>query len=177
MSSVYFISDLHLGHKNVCKFRPFDTVEEHDELIKDRILSTINKRSKLFILGDIAFTEHAGDWVVELTKYVPNTIIVLGNHDTDTKERIGNIVKYANTGIKMHGLATYKEAWLSHYSIHPNEMRKKSFNIHGHTHGRFNPMIDLGDGDYMEDKRYFNVSCENVDYKPIRYDEILERVL
>lgn len=173
MSNVFFISDLHLGHKNICKFRPFDSVEEHDALIKENILSALTKRSKLFILGDIAFTSDAGDWIIELTKYVPNTVIVLGNHDTDSRERLANIVKYANAGIKMHGLTTYKDVWLSHCPIHPDEMRKKKCNIHGHTHGRFKPVTD---GFFM-DKRYFDVSCENVDYKPIRYDQILERLL
>jgi calcineurin-like phosphoesterase family protein len=152
-------------------------VDEHDALIKENILSTLTKRSKLFILGDIAFTSDAGDWVVGLVKYVPNTVIVLGNHDTDSIDRLANIVKYANAGIKLHGLSTYKDAWLSHCPIHPDEMRKKKFNIHGHCHGRFSPMIDLGDGDYDPDNRYFDVSCENVDYKPIRYDQILERLL
>lgn len=175
MSNVFFISDLHLGHKNICKFRPFDSVEEHDEYIKDNILSGISKRSKLYLDGDIAFTDEAGDWIVDkLLKYCPNTVIVLGNHDSS--EGRENIIKYAQAGIKLHGLTTYKDAWLSHCPIHPDEMRKKAFNIHGHTHGRFAPTEYLGDGVYDPDKRYFDVSCENIDYKPIRYDQVLERI-
>ncbi len=177
MSSVYFISDLHLGHKNICKFRPFDSLEEHDSMIKESLLSTVNRRDKLFLLGDIAFTDEAGDWIVnELHKYCSNIVIVLGNHDTDSKERFGNIVKYVNAGIKMHGLTTYKDAWLSHCPIHPDEIRKKSYCVHGHVHSnniqtRYDGMA-LGD-----DQKYFNVSCENVNYKPIRYDEIKEKLL
>lgn len=168
MSSVFFMSDLHLGHKNVCRFRTeFSSLEEHDSIIKDNILSSVNKRSKLFLLGDLAFSLEAGDWVVNvLLKYCPNTVIVLGNHCSDSSERRANIVKYIKAGVNVHGLTTYKDAWLSHCPIHPDEMRKKSYNVHGHTHSS-----------NIDDKRYFNVSCENVNYKPIRWDQIMERVL
>lgn len=165
MSSVFFISDLHLGHKNICKFRKqFDSVEDHDNFVKDKLLSTVNKRSKLYLLGDIAFTSEAGDWVVsELLEYCPNTTIVLGNHCTS--EGRDNIIKYVQAGIKVHALTTYKDAWLTHCPIHPDELRKKTMVIHGHVHGNI-----------INDKRYFDVSCENVDYTPIRYDQILERM-
>lgn len=180
-NNTLFISDLHLGHKNICKFREgFGSVEEHDNFIKEQILSSVGKRSKIYILGDIAFTGEAGDWVVELSSKC-NLEIILGNHDT--REGYMNTIKYIQAGIKIHGLTTYKEAWLSHCPIHEQELRKKILNIHGHTHNhnigksiyhREHPDDVLY---YKEDKRYFNVSCENINYKPIRYDEILERVL
>jgi calcineurin-like phosphoesterase family protein len=175
MSSVKFISDLHLGHTNVCRFRTqFSSVDEHDSFIKDSILSSLTKRSKLFLLGDIAFTSEAGDWVVnELLNYCPNTVIVLGNHCTDTSERRSNLVKYVQAGIKIHGLTTYKDAWLSHCPIHPQEMRKKNLNVCGHLH--LNNVMRI-DQEGNLDLRYFNVSCENIDYTPISYNQILERV-
>lgn len=163
-NNTLFISDLHLGHKNICNFREsFSSVEEHDSYIKEQILSSISKRTKIYILGDIAFTDEAGDWVVELSTKC-NLELVLGNHDS--REGKSNLIKYAKAGIKFHGLTTYKEAWLSHCPIHPDELRKKKYVVHGHTHN-YN----------INDKRYFNVSCENINYKPIRYDEIMERVL
>tara|TARA_R110000782_G_scaffold270483_1_gene371853 strand:+ start:44938 stop:45462 length:525 start_codon:yes stop_codon:yes gene_type:complete len=173
MSNVFFISDLHLGHKNICKFRPFDSVEEHDEHIKDNLLSSLTKRSKLFILGDVAFTDESGDWIVELAKHTPNMTIVLGNHDSDRSCGRRNMLKYMQAGIKLHGLTTYKDAWLSHCPIHPDEMRKKIMNIHGHTHSNNVKAIGYSK---LDDARYFNVSCENIDYKPIRYDQIMERM-
>ena len=40
----YFISDLHLGHKNVLKFdnRPFINIEEHDKTIIDNWNNKVN---------------------------------------------------------------------------------------------------------------------------------------
>lgn len=163
-NNTLFISDLHLGHNNICKFRTrFKTLEEHDNTIKENLLKAANKRQKIFILGDIAFSEEAGDWIVELSKLC-NLEIVLGNHDSSEGKH--NTLKYVAAGIKVHGLLKYKEACLSHCPIHPDEMRKSKLNIHGHTHN-YN----------IDDNRYFNVSCENVGYNPIRYDEILERTL
>lgn len=172
-NNTLFISDLHLGHRSICKYRTqFASVEEHDSVIKDSLLSVANKRQKIYLLGDIAFTSEAGDWVVDLSEK-SNLEIVLGNHCT--REGWMNIPKYVNAGIKIHGLASYKEAWLSHCPIHQQEMRKKIVNIHGHTHSE---NIVTWDGGYeFDDPMYFNVSCENVGYKPIRYDEIIERCL
>lgn len=30
MSAVYFIADLHFGHVNICKFRPFKSIDSPD---------------------------------------------------------------------------------------------------------------------------------------------------
>ena len=60
MSKVYFAGDLHLSHKNICNFRKgYSSVEEHDAIIMDNILSTVNKRDKLYLMGDIAFSFEA----------------------------------------------------------------------------------------------------------------------
>ena len=163
MSCVYFLSDLHLGHKSICKYRDeFNTVEEHDTFIKETILSTVNKRDKLWLLGDIAFTSEAGDWVVELSNKC-NLSIILGNHCT--REGKVNIAKYAQAGISLHSLVSYRNCWLTHCPIHPDEIRSRDLVIHGHTHGH-----------NIDDTRYFNVSCENVGHKPIKFSEIKERV-
>lgn len=165
MSSVYFISDLHLGHRSICKYRTeFSSTDEHDTFIKQRILDTLGKRDKLWLLGDIAFTEEAGDWVVELSKK-HHIEIVLGNHCSDNSVRQANLAKYIQAGIKIHSLVSYRNCWLTHCPIHPDEIRSRELVIYGHTHSH-----------NVDDPRYFNVSCENIDYTPIKFSEIKERV-
>ena len=53
----YFISDLHLGHKNVLKFdnRPFINIEEHDKTIIDNWNSKVNDNDDVYVLGDISW--------------------------------------------------------------------------------------------------------------------------
>ena len=46
------MSDLHLFHKNICKFRPFQSVPEHDLLIQSNILECSGKRNTLYLPGD-----------------------------------------------------------------------------------------------------------------------------
>lgn len=54
----YFISDLHLGHKNVLKFdnRPFINIEEHDKTIIDNWNNKVNDNDDVYVLGVLVGT-------------------------------------------------------------------------------------------------------------------------
>jgi calcineurin-like phosphoesterase family protein len=95
------------------------------------------------------------------SKLVGDKRIILGNHDTDRKVPIEQFVLAFD---QVHGLVSYKDAWLSHPPIHPVELRGK-FNIHGHVHQHSVP-----------DPRYFNACPEVNDYKPVLYQEIIARL-
>lgn len=64
----------------------------------------------------------------------------------------------------VYSLFKYKDFWLSHCPLHPNELRGKK-NIHGHVHFQSIP-----------DSRYFNTSLENINYTPINVEEIRKRL-
>ena len=52
---VYFTSDLHIGHRSICKYREhFKTADEHDLYWIEKI-ETLGKRDILYILGDFMF--------------------------------------------------------------------------------------------------------------------------
>lgn len=156
MSRVYFISDLHIGHKNILKFSPErmgDSVEEHDFLLIECINQVVGKKDVLWLLGDVCF---------DITK-MPlferlhcRTRLILGNHD---KFDASVYLKYFD---KISGPVSYKGFWLSHHPIHPEELRGKP-NIHGHVHSKT-----------LNDPRYFNVCVENV-MCPIELTKIRER--
>ena len=51
MSKVWVCADLHLGHKNITKFRTqFTTAEEHHKTVMKNFLTTVGKRDKVFLL-------------------------------------------------------------------------------------------------------------------------------
>lgn len=159
MGTVYLMSDLHLGHKAICKYRTqFTSAEEHDNYIKEQYHSVVTKRDTVFFLGDVAFTKVALEEVA--TWRAEQKILVVGNHCLD-KLHMKDLVQGYD---KIYSLYKYKEFWLSHCPIHPEELRGKK-NIHGHTHYH-----------NIDDKRYFNVSMENINYRPINIEEIRKRM-
>ena len=57
MSNIWFIGDIHGGHKNVHKFRKqFQSEEDHFQHVKTNFHKVVKKRDKVFFMGDTAFT-------------------------------------------------------------------------------------------------------------------------
>lgn len=78
MSTPRFIADLHMGHKNIWKYRPVFESTLHNDLYFQNVLSEVCKnRDTLFILGDAVFDEK----YLPFFKELPGTkILILGNH-------------------------------------------------------------------------------------------------
>jgi calcineurin-like phosphoesterase family protein len=162
MSNVYFISDLHFGHKNILNFEPVLrsglTYLENMYNIADNWIKTVRKRDLVWVLGDCAFTEE-GFRVLE--SLPGRKKLVRGNHDNYyTTEDWLQIFE------TVESLVYYKKFWLSHCPIHPNELRGRT-NIHGHVHS--NSIRDIYG---VRDKRYINVCCEAVGNAPINVEKI-----
>ena len=166
MSRLMITSDLHLGHSNINKFRPFDTVEEHHEVVFDNLASNIGKRDSLLLLGDIAFNEY---WLKRLDEIkCAKKTLILGNHDTE-KLPMKLVCNHYDV---VHSLYSKRNSWFSHCPIHPDHFRGKELNIHGHLHDDI--ILDYTDFVAMPDKRYFNACVEHTNYKPISYADIVE---
>lgn len=140
--SVYFCSDLHFGHKNIQKFRQFVLSQNHNEqFICNAWKNKVTKRDNVYVLGDVAFTMEA----IDLFKDLPGRkFLIRGNHD------LCDTAAYLKVFTEVYGLLKYKEFWLSHAPIHPDELRGR-VNLHGHVHYASIP-----------DSRYFNCCVENL---------------
>jgi len=133
MSKVFFISDLHLGHKKILEFEGknrgdgrLTSVDEHDQWVVDQWNSVVTKRDLTWVLGDVCFDKTK----LPLFKKMNGAKhLILGNHD---EFPIADYLQYFN---KIHGFMKYKGVWLSHAPIHTDELRGK-FNIHGHVHSK-----------------------------------------
>lgn len=156
MSNVFFAGDLHFGHIGISKFRPFSSEEEHRETIIENFNSVLGKRDTLWLMGDIAFNAEVIAQVNRIQ--CARKFLVLGNHDYK------NIRLWLSVVDEIFGITKQKGMWLSHAPIHPDELRGK-INVHGHVHYAT-----------IDDPRYFNVSLENIGYKPISLLEIRERI-
>ena len=161
MSKVRFISDLHLGHNKIVEFSSsfrgnVTTVDEHDQWIVEQWNKVVRKQDLVYVLGDVCFDKNK---LPLLDKMWGTKHLIFGNHD---KFSLDTYLRHFN---KVHGFMKYKgQAWLSHSPVHDGSLRKL-FNIHGHVHQRS-----------VDDIRYFNVSVEALDGKPITWEEIKEEM-
>jgi calcineurin-like phosphoesterase family protein len=125
----------------------------------------VKPQDRVYHLGDFCMNRKC----LALYKKLNGRItVVLGNHDPWKRrdyERFecDNIDHFQ--GVKMMP----KLGWiLSHVPVHPyllNEDTRWNYNIHGHLHTHDVP-----------DSRYFNVSVEKINYKPIELEELKARL-
>jgi len=163
--SVFVVSDLHLGHKNVIKWSPTRggyCVETHDNWIIERWNSVVAKRDVVWVLGDVAFSAEGLAKVSRLNGY---KYLVSGNHDKYAVE------KYMEHFKIKPGICRLKGIWLTHAPIHPSELRGR-LNAHGHVHDN---SVLAGDG--KPDPRYYNTCVEACDGRPIPIEKLIERKL
>ncbi len=178
--NVFFISDLHIGHKNVIRFddRPFVDIEEmHVELIK-RWNSVVEPDDVVYFLGDLSFSRD------ELTKWFIYSLqgkihFVTGNHDKMTHiQKFGRWESvhegYTEIGILDHdsiesrGSQGYQKIILSHYPILSwNKAHYGSWHLHGHCHGN----LMKSNQDYYK-RKVMDVGCNCIDYTPISYEKV-----
>lgn len=163
MTRLMITSDLHLGHKNVTKFRSdFKTPEDHHEFMFEALAGNIKKRDSLILLGDIAFDHY---WLKKIASIkCEKKLLICGNHDTENGIKMRDLVKAYDDVMALHSRRNY---WFSHCPIHPDQFRGKIGNIHGHLH---NSHIMEGT---FKNPSYLNVCVEHTDYEPISFADLI----
>lgn len=157
-NAVYTIADTHFGHSKILEFereaRPFSSIAEHDEFVIDSWNSIVRPKDTVWHLGDVGFG-------LEMFKLLPrlNGVkkLVMGNHD-----RYPTHLYLEHFNVVL-GAAKVRDCLLTHVPIHPSQFYRFRGNIHGHLHS-----------DVIDDKRYYNVSCEQLKFKPVLLDKIID---
>lgn len=171
MSRLLVTSDLHLGHNNICKYRTnFSSAEEHHETLFENLATELRKQDTLYLLGDIAFTK---EWLERISNIkCAHKILICGNHDLERGIHMRDLVETYDAVYSMWSKRNY---WFSHCPIHPQEMRSRKGNIHGHLHGNmvwkdWEKQLDTDEVDPL----YFNACVEHTDWKPITFQELTQ---
>lgn len=173
----FVISDLHLGHEGILKYRnQFKTIEEHDNFIIDNWNKVVTTQDKVYVLGDVCWKKKDLEKIKLLNG---KKILIAGNHD------ILGAKNYLKVFKDIRGLWKKGDYWLSHTPIHKDSLRYCK-NIHGHTHNKkvhetiieydYDRELDM-QYEYLDnrtelDNDYINVCCECVDYTPVEIKEL-----
>lgn len=147
----------HLGHKNICKYRPqFHYPEEHDECIIQNWNSIIRKKNQIvWVLGDFLIHNNKRDIPLLLSRLNGTIKVIPGNHDC---------MDYYPKEMIQPGLVKKYGYWLTHCPIHPQELRGHKV-IYAHVHNHIIP----------DKENYFCVCAEQINFTPISLEEIREK--
>lgn len=140
---IWFTSDLHFNHQNILKYepvsRPFETVEEMNEVLIKNWNDRVHSKDTVYVLGDLSMGSY--DKIAPLIKRLNGKIILVrGNHDTPKRIEV-----YKSLGIEVQDIAyiRYKGRFfiLCHFPIASEEFmdmvvrdNSEVVNLYGHIH-------------------------------------------
>lgn len=152
-----FTSDPHLGHRNIHMFRDCVSSENNARAFMAEARQRMNKRTVTWFLGDVAFDYET---LLAIKALPGRKKLVKGNHDD-----MISTAQQLEVFEEIYGMVKFKEFWITHCPIHPDELRGKR-NIHGHVHSA----TIMNEG--KTDPRYINICPENLSRYFISLEEI-----
>lgn len=170
---IWFSSDIHLFHENIIKYckRPFKDALEMNEALLTLHNERVKPQDLWYNLGDVCMWRRPNqedEFIAEITKWNGHKRLFLGNHDhfpIETYIKAG-FEKVLGTG------RWFADSLVGHYPVHPMNIGSAKAIIHGHTHDQHIP--DHTDQFTGFIKPYINLSVENIGYKPIELDDLVE---
>ena len=179
MRDIFFISDTHFGHAAMLKFtnydgtrmRPFDSIEELDELMIQNWNEVVKPHDRVYHLGDVCYRCGNRDQI--MSRLNGKKVLVKGNHDRD---QLGWYIKYfEDIRGTFHIDGNYL---LSHFPVHPDSKGRFVRGLHGHIHAQtvMQKVSICGYAVYEQkpDPWYRNCCVEVNNYAPISFDLIKE---
>ena len=195
MAKNFYISDLHLYHREVLKNgyfheRPFETMDEMLTSIRDRWNTAVTNADTVYLLGDVS---HRGD-PLRVAEYISglkgNIVLVCGNHDNIKDQQLckqfREICDYKEITDNINGNAYW--VIMSHYPMYSwKGMFRGAVHLYGHVHNNDDERLykeaikqqdayfARRDGEHHKTFRAFNVGCmmSYMDYTPRTLNEIL----
>ena len=175
---IFFTSDTHINHKNICRgvtswtgdlnrTRDFDDLEKMNSTIIDNINRRVGQDDILVHLGDFSFGGH--QHIPEFRQRIicQNIVFVLGNHDEHIQKNTGNYQSlFLSVQHYLELEVNGSKFVLSHFPIASwNNMSKGSMHLHGHVH--FNKTMKLGPGKMLD------VGVDGNDFTPYSLREVI----
>lgn len=168
--NVFFTSDTHFGHEKALRLfqRPFQSVEEMNETIIDRINKTTKKDDILIHLGDFAGDRTPVKQCREYFKKLDceNIYFLFGNHDSSDLYLLGFQDTFQQVSAKIND----QYIFLNHYMMTVwNKSHYGSWHLYGHTHGTAEETVNR----LMPGRKAMDVGIDtHPEFRPYSFDEI-----
>lgn len=175
MGRIFLTSDLHFGHDRefVWKVRGYDSVQAMNLAQVQKWNETVEDDDDIYVLGDLMLGSTDG---IEFIKQLRGKLhIVLGNHDTATREKmyqeLPNVVEIAAVGLRLkHNKHHFV---MTHYPMMTGNLEKESLkqmtlNLYGHTHQLTNFFNDMP---FM-----YHVGVDSHNGYPVLLDDVIEEM-
>jgi len=175
---IYFTSDTHFNHSNIINLcgRPFDNIEQMNNLMIQNWNSCVTDDDDIYILGDFMFKGSGIDANKFIQRLNGRKYLIRGNHDKYAEDETFIIDNFE--WIKDYYVLNYKKIKiiLFHYPILEwDGYFGDTIHLHGHVHncGK-NPeqkkrMSVLG-------KRAVNVGVDVNNFSPVSIEKILRMI-
>ena len=150
----YVYADPHFYHKNIIEYtqRPFTSIQEMNETIINNHNTMINKRDKVFILGDFCLA--GKDKTIALAQRLKGyKILILGNHDKGRSLQFWYEVGFQE--VIKYPIIVQKQYVFSHEPM-PMSQSTPYINVHGHIHNNV-----------LDSTKHRNVSLDVTDFNPV----------
>lgn len=180
MGKIFYISDLHLGHKNAIRFdnRPWPTIEAMDEGIIENWNKKVSNEDTVYILGDISWYRDAKKTATLLKRLNGKKILLKGNHDNLRSSEVAacfaEIYDYHEIKDGDYNIV------LCHYPIlfYKNN-RHGWIHLYGHLHIGMDENLCNNMIQQLKDAginvRMYNVGLMLHNFEPVTLEEIFEK--
>lgn len=173
MSNIWFTSDLHFCHDREFLYGPrgFDNVNDMNKAIVERWNAVVQPDDIVYVLGDIMLNNN--DEGMRLLESLKGHIrIVLGNHDTATRQNLYPTSPNVED-VQLAAMLKYKgyHFFMTHYPCMTGNLEKESLkqmtlNLYGHTHQQTN---------FYQDMPFiYHVGLDSHNCTPVHIDQIIE---
>lgn len=183
MAKVFFIADLHFGHKDVIAFdhRPFKDVEEMEAEMICKWNAKVSRDDHVFVIGDMfggVTTAHACEIVHSLNGRIH---LIRGNHDPRGQvfeSLFEDVAVYKQIQVRVRGV---KQRVIMRHRLLPifKGHDEGVVMLYGHTH---DSIVARAEDQYIRFMNWigipfhaFNVGACRLNYEPQTLEEILER--
>lgn len=168
----YYISDMHLDHKNVLKFdsRPFESVEKMNENLITNWNAKVTDEDDIWVLGDFCYRSEK-DPSFYLKQLKGKKHLIIGNHDKVTVNS-GSALNYFDSVERLQHIKDREyNVILCHFPLADwNAKHRGSYHVYGHIHNNKDEVYEF----MKKQERALNAGCMINNYEPVILEELLE---